>query len=190
MFEWASEFFRNSLSLMIFFGIFAFGMIFALFSLIFGGDHDGGDADHGDVHGEDGDDQGPGFFSIRGISLFASGFGGIGFIVMYYTKKVLVASVSGLAFGWIFALLGLFMMRLMIRQQANSIIQPEQIVGIVGEVTTGIPDRGVGEVRLTVDGITMTRTASSTTGTGIRSGTTVRVVRSDGGTVSVEELSR
>ena len=190
MFETISEFFRNSLGLMIFFAIFAFGMIFTLFSLIFGGEHDGGD--HGDIHGDahgDGDDnQAPGFFSIRGISLFATGFGALGFIVMYYTEKVLLASVSGLGFGWVFAFLGLFMMRMLIRQQANSMMRPEEMIGTLGEVTTGIPDHGVGEVRMTVDGVTLTRTASSTSGTAIRSGTIVRVVRSDGGTVSVEEF--
>src|SRR5438874_460773 len=57
--------FRSSASLMTFFSIFAAGMIFTLFSLLFGGH------EHGDLHGEPGhegadqaDGHGPGMFSL------------------------------------------------------------------------------------------------------------------------------
>lgn len=186
-------FFRDSITLMSFFSIFLAGMIVTLFSLIFGGDHDhGGDAGH-DVHGDsgdsDGEHQGPGMFSLRGISLLATGFGAVSFLVMYYTNQILVASVAGMAFGWVFAFVCLSLLRIFIRQQGSSLIDPKDFVGVIGEVTTGIPPHGVGEVRVTVDGVTMTRTASAVGGKKIPTGRVVRVIRAEGGTVCVEEAS-
>lgn len=188
MFERLIELAREYTALASFFSIFAAGMIFTLFSLVFGGDHDHGDVGH-DAHGDHGGDQGPNIFSIRGISLMATGFGAMSCIVMYFTNRVLVASVAGLAFGWVFAFIGVAMLRIFIRQQASSMIRPEGFIGAFGEVTTGIPQGGLGEVRLTIDGTTMTRTARSVRGEYIPSGRTVRVVHSGGGSVSVEEVS-
>ena len=189
MLEGVKELFRNSTALMSFFSIFAAGMIFTLFSLVLGGDHDHGGEFHGDAeHGEAGHGHGPGLLSIRGISLMATGFGAMAFLVMYYTRQVLVASVSGLGFGWVFALAGITMMRVFIRQQGSSMIQAQDFIGATGEVTTGVPERGLGEVRLTVNGVTMTKSASSLRGRAIPSGTPVRVVRLLGGTITVEEV--
>lgn len=191
MLENIADAFRTSSAIMTFLTIFGAGLVVTLFSLVFGGDHDHGDVGHGDGdgNGDHGEDQGPSFFSIRGISLFATGFGGVGLLVMYGTKQVLTASLSGALSGVIFAFLGITGMRMMIRQQASSIIQPSAFTNLLGEVTTTIPEQGLGEVRVTVDGTTMTKTARALSQRMIPSGTTVRVVQSTGGTVLVRELA-
>ena len=69
--------FEGSLAQITFFSIFLAGMVFTLFSLIFGGDGESDfdhDADHGGDHGADGA-HGPGMLSIRGASLMMVGFG-------------------------------------------------------------------------------------------------------------------
>lgn len=189
MFEKVGEFFRQSAAMMTFLSIFGAGLVFSMFSLLFGGDHDHDVGhDHGGDH-DDGDHGGPNIFSIRGLSLLATGFGGVGLLVMYATKHVLVASIAGLGFGWVFAVVGLSMMRVFMRQQSTSMISTEDYIGVVGVVTTSIPIKGLGEVRATVDGVTMTKAASAVGGKSLSTGTVVRVVRLLGGTLSVEEIS-
>lgn len=193
MLEALREFFRNSVALLSFFSIFAAGMLITVFSLIFGG-HDHGDFGHGDigheVHGEHGGEsqQGPGVFSLKGMALFAVGFGALAFIVMYYTNQILTACVSGLGFGWVFAAICMAGYRILIRQQSNSLVKSEEAIGLTGEITTTIPAGGLGEVRLTIDGVSMTKTASCSAGETIPTGALVLVKRVSGASVLVEKL--
>ncbi len=193
MLEGLREFFRNSVALLSFFSIFSAGMIIVLFSLVFGG-HDHGDFGHGDIgHDAQGDhggesQPGPGVFSLKGIALLAVGFGAIAFIVMYYTNQILVACISGLAIGWVFAFICMAGYRILIRQQSNSLIKSEDVIGQTGQVTTTIPAGGLGEVRLTVDGTAMTKMASAPDGEAIPTGTLVMVRRVSGASIMVEKL--
>lgn len=194
-------FFRNSISLLSFASIFAAGMVFTVFTLVFGGDHDGG-GDHGDFggdhdgggdHGGDHDDGGqgpPNIFSIRGLSLLAVGFGGVGYIVMYYTQNLLLSALSGLVFGWVFSVGVLLMMRIFIQQQGSSVISPRALIGTIGEVTTGIPANGLGEVRLAVEDTIISKTATANGGVTIVAGRRVRVIAFLGGSVIVEEVTQ
>ena len=75
---WILSLFGDSIALLTFFSIFAAGMTFTVFNLLFGGDADhdagfdhGGDFDHDgdfggdhDADGGDGDGHGPGLFSM------------------------------------------------------------------------------------------------------------------------------
>ncbi|GEM_PF-725812 len=181
--------FTGVMTELVFLSICIGGLIICASSLIFG--HDG-DA-HGDHHvelghhGHDDSDheQGPGFLSIRGLSLLAVGFGSVGFIVFHYTRKPLVASVAGLASGWLFAFMALLMLRMLLRQQSNSLLDTSALIGVVGVVVTSIPEGGCGEVILTVQGHQLTRVAS-TQGGAISHGAPVRVLQSTGGMVVVE----
>lgn len=189
MWEAFREFCRNSIALMSFFSIFAGGMVFTMFSLVFGGhDHSdvGHDLGHDVGHDGDNDSQGPGVFSVRGISLLAVGFGATAFIVQYYTNQIFVSSISGLAFGWVFAAVGMAVYRVLIRQQGSSVVKSTSYIGLVGVVTTTIPANGLGEVRLTVEGETVIRTASAESGVTIPTGTPVTVTNVSGGSVTVK----
>jgi len=164
------------------------GAIICGASLIFGGDDADLGVDHhleiGHSHDSDGHDQGPGVLSIRGLSMLATGFGGFGFLAFHYTKKPLFASLVGLASGLLFAFLGLLILRVLLRQESNSLIGMSAIIGSVGIVTVSIPENGLGEVALTVEGRQLTRMATAE-GNAIRHGTSVRVLNSSGSTVVV-----
>lgn len=166
------------------------GLVICASSLIFGHDSD---ADHhvdfGHHGGDDqGHDQGPGFLSIRGLSLLAVGFGSIGFIVFHYTRKPLVASMAGVVSAWLFAAVGLLMLRMLLHQQSNALLDTSAIIGATGVVVTSIPDGGYGEISLTVQGRQLTRVASTQGGV-IPHGAPVRVLQSTGGMVVVEPVT-
>lgn len=175
---------------LIFLSLCISGSMVSGFSLFFGGEGDG-DFDAHDV-GHDGDDHdghGPGLFSVKGLALLVTGFGAIGFIVQNYTGKVLVASVSGLLFGWVFALIGLTFIRFFVSHQASSHISSEDMIGAQGIITTSIPKNGQGEASLSVLGRQMNLIARTENGTPIEYGARVKVVRTEGGTVTVMRLT-
>ena len=188
MFDWLFSWFRESATEAIFLSIAVAGALFSAFSLLFGGDVDAdGDFDV-DHDGGDGHGYGPGVLSIRGLSLLATGFGAVAYIVYHYTNLLLVSSVSGILSGWVFAFIMLALVRVFFQQQASSLVTANQIPGTTGMVTTAIPAGGCGEVRLTVAGRQVTRTAS-TEGDPLPLGTLVRVVRYMGGVAVVKQVS-
>lgn len=192
MFEWVTSLFSGVMAELIFLGICVASAIITGFSIVFGGDHD---ADHGDVghdvhHEGDHSREGPGFFSVRGLTLFGTGFGGVGYLVQHFTGLTLVASVAGFASGIVLAMLGLAFIRAFYRQQASSLQPSEAVVGAVATVITSIPpDGGAGEVEFVTGGVHMTRPATSADGTAFGRGQTVRVARTAGHAVVVERLT-
>ena len=184
--EWILAFFGNSIALLTFFSLFAAGMTFTVFQLLFGGDHDGDVG--GDHDGDFGGDHGPGLLSIRGATFLLTGFGGIAFITMYFTDKVFVSSLVGLFGGWPFALVCLAMYRVFIRQEASSLVKADDFVGATGTVVTSIPEEGLGDVTLLVAGQQITKSAVVAGGGALKSGTTVRVKTYLGDRVSVERF--
>lgn len=193
MFEWVSSMFQGALAELVFLAICVVGMIFSGFSIFFGGDHDG--ADHGDMDGHDADhggdhhaDDGPKLFSVRGLMLFGTGFGAVGYLVQHFTGKTLVASVSGSVAGLVLAMIGIGFIRMIYRQQSSSLVGGEAYVGVLGTVVTAITSGGTGEVAITVAGTYGTRLAKSASGQAIARGESVRVTRTVGGVVVVEPV--
>jgi membrane protein implicated in regulation of membrane protease activity len=187
MFDWVLSLIKNFASDATFFVICGIGVVYTLVSLFFGGHGDtDGDGDHGD--GDHG--QGPGYLSLRGISLFMIGFGAVGGLIRSYTGKPLVASVSGLLAGIVLMVLGMYFLRLFYKSQATSIIQPEQIIGAIGTVTLTIPAKkdGFGEVSLTVSDRQLTKTAITSSDTELKTGTPIKVVSIAGHILEVERL--
>ena len=200
--EWILSFFGNSIALLTFFSLFAAGMTFTMFNLLFGGD-----ADHGDVHGEfhgdfdgdahgdlggdhdaDGGAHGPGLLSIRGISFLLTGFGGVAFIVMYFTDKVFVSSLAGLAGGWPFAFVCIALYRVFVRQEASSLVAARDFVGATGSVVTNIPEGGLGEVTVLVAGRQISKSATAKGGGALKTGISIRITNYLGDRVTVEPI--
>lgn len=198
MLEWIASLFQGAVAELMFFSICIAGSAFTVISLIFGGDHGdmhgdfhGGDLHHGDLHHDDAHtDEGPRFFSIRGLSLFGTGFGAVGYIVQHYTGKTLLAATAGLVSGVVLAMLGLAFIRLFFRQQVSSVTKSSDVIGATGTVLTSIQsDSRAGEVLLTLVNTQVTRAAIGEGGKPIPQGAAVRVVRLAGNTVVVEKLS-
>lgn len=195
MLDWFWSSLASTSAFITFFTIFLMGLLFSVFSLIFGGHgdhdlgHDVGHDGHGDSH-HDGDTGLTSFFavgmlSVRGMALLATGFGGAGMIVQLYTGRTFFATVAGAIFGYAFAFLILLAVRALKSQQANSLIDTNSAVGISGTVVTSIPPNGLGEIRCVVGGAEVTRTAVSKNGELIRTGTRVRVEETSGATMVV-----
>lgn len=194
MFEWVSSLFQGAVAELVFLAICIGCGIITGFTLLFGGDHDhdvghdggvdGHDSDHGDGH------QGPSFFSIRGLTLFGTGFGGVGYLVQHFTGKTLVASVSGLASGVVLAMAGLAFIRMFFQQQASSLVSDQQIVGTIGSVITSIPEGGMGEVEFNAAGVHTTRAATSLGGRAISRGAPVKIIQTVGHLVIVQPISQ
>lgn len=201
MLDWLIESISSATASIVFLSIFIVGVTISSLSIFFGGhgDHDtdadaDGDADHDADHDGDNDGEHDGgglqglsvaVFSIRGMALLSTGFGGVGLVVYLYTGKILFATVCGALFGYGFAMLILYGLRIFKAQQSNSIISTEEAVGGTGIVTTSIPQGGYGQVRIVIDGVEMYKMSTSTTGDPIKEGSLVHVDRVTGGTLSV-----
>jgi membrane protein implicated in regulation of membrane protease activity len=182
--SWLFEQFQNAATSVAFLSVFIGGVLFSAISMFFGGDHgDGhhvGDAGHHHV-GE------PTLLSIRGAALFFTGLGGVGYLVNTNTGRPVVALLAGIAGGLAFALPMLSFIKFFMRQESSSLIQPEQIIGAEGVVTTSISPNQYGEVRIIVAGSQISKSATSDTP--LQTGTPIKVVRHLGGNVFVSPLS-
>jgi membrane protein implicated in regulation of membrane protease activity len=161
-------------------------------SFFFGHDHDTG---HGDVgHGGDGHDIGHdmeptiSFFSMKVIATLTMGFGAAGAIARQYGADYLIASLIGLGVGIVLSLLMYFLLDIIYKQQASSLVHTSSAIGQTGIVQTGIAKGDFGEVSLNVSGQYMTYLAKSPAGKDIPKGKTVKVVGVVGSELLVEEV--
>jgi hypothetical protein len=190
MVHWFTEAVASATTAMTFFTIFLVGVVFSVFSLLLGGhgdhDHDiGHDADHGDAGDGHGGVFSVGILSVRGLALLATGFGGVGFLAYTRTSKIMFSTGVAMVGGYVFALVVLYALRIFKGQQSNSLIDTSSAIGGEGVVTISIPEGGLGEVGMVVSGTEMFKSARSTSGSAIQSGTRVLVDRIVGGTLLV-----
>jgi membrane protein implicated in regulation of membrane protease activity len=129
---------------LVFLGIGAIGFLFLLVSLVFGElfDHFDGGLDHDLAHG------GPGFLSTRVMSVFITGFGGVGAIATHFGFTPLAASGLGALSGFVIATPVYYFARFLYGQQASSELLSHDLVGRIGRVVVTIPAGGVGQVRV------------------------------------------
>jgi hypothetical protein len=165
----------------IFLGIAGVGFLFLLISLIFGEifEHFEADADHSFDH------SGPSFFSVRGISVFVTAFGGIGAIGVRYGLSTTGASAAGVAGGMVFAYVIYLFARFLYGQQATSSLTGSDIVGQTARVVVAIPANGLGQIRCRVGEELVDRIARSRNGEAIAENVSVRVEEILGETVIV-----
>ena len=202
MVQWLTGALASATTSITFFTIFLVGVTFSAFSLVMGGhggehsaDHDAGsdadishDADSSHDGGADGDAGGGfsvGMFSVRGVALLCTGFGGIGFLVFTGTGKPLFSTATAIVGGYGFAFVVLYALKVFKSQQANSLVNMASAIGSQGVVTVSIPDGGLGEVSLIVSGMELFKPARSQDGKAIRSGSQVQISRVNAGTLIV-----
>lgn len=200
MLGWLTSVIASASASIVFLTIFLVGLTSSLFSLVFGGDEDAShDAGDGDVHvdgdhdgGEGGGDQGfsVSVLSVRGMSLLATGFGGVGLVVYLQSGKLVFSTIAGFVVGYGFAFLMLYLVRMLKKQQANSIISMDSAIGSKGVIVTSIPVGGLGEVRLVISGVQMTKMCVAKGGKAITSGTSVQVEGVNGGTIVVSPVDQ
>ena len=175
--------------MLIFAAIGAFGLLFLLVMLFFGGDHDlhVGDMDGGhDVsHAADGEG-GPSIFSSRIIASFISAFGFGGTIGRYLEFGYPVSSAFGIVSGVVLASIVLKFAQVLYSQQASSEVKMTSLVGMTAEVAIAISEGHLGQISLSAAGERSMHIARSRDGKAIPQGTSVVIRELRGDYVVVE----
>src|SRR5688572_1881220 len=138
--------------MLIYVAIGAFGFLFLVAMLFFGGDAGGNGADdHGVAHGE-GEAGGPSVFSARVMAAFLTAFGVGGVVGRYYDLSHPAASGVGVIAGMVMAGMVYQFAKLLYSQQASSELRMATLIGRSAEVTVAIPAGGLGQVTVSVGG--------------------------------------
>lgn len=132
---------------------------------------------------------GPHFLSLRSIAVFLTAFGTVGAIARYYELSVMLSSLWGVLAGVAMSGIYLFAMNLVRSQEASSLIESKDLIGLTGRVTVAIPPDGLGEVSCTVKAQVTRRLARSRTRQAIPEGALVRITDVQGDVVLVEQIS-
>ncbi|OGV72544.1 MAG: hypothetical protein A3K19_00885 [Lentisphaerae bacterium RIFOXYB12_FULL_65_16] len=170
----------------VFLGLFVFSVVFSIGAFLFGhdSDHDvGSDHGGGDIGGM------PSIFSSRVISLFLLGFSGMGLIAHYsWHLTAGGATLCGLGAGIVLGALAYGMCAMFFCEQASSLPSSADYAGLEGRVCTNIPEKGTGEISVTVKEQRRTIFAVSADGSAIHEGQPVKIVSASGGTATVTRV--
>jgi Co/Zn/Cd efflux system component len=161
----------------IFIALAAIGMFLAAVSAFLGHDFDA----HPEL-----EVGGVGLFSLRALSIFIMTFGTIGAIVRWTGRTPIVSSLWGLLAG--VATYGLYVaaMQLIRSQQASSLIEDCELVGLTALVTVAIPAEGLGEVTCRLKSQTTRRMARAARRQPLAEGTLVSIRELQGDVLLVE----
>lgn len=149
-------------ALTIFLGIAVCGFIFALISFVFGELFEGFGFHHDFAF-----DDGPGIFSMRVLSVFATAFGGFGAIGVYQGFSVFISSAIGFVGGGALGAAVYFFARFLYNQQSSSIVTSSELIGLTAQVSVGIPAQGIGQVQCVVGESRIEKIARSKDGSAI-----------------------
>ena len=132
---------------------------------------------------------GIGFFSVRAMAIFLLTFGTVGALGRWLEKPPITSSLWGLLAG--VGMYGIYIaaMQLIRSQQASSLIEDRELVGLTGMVTVAIPADGSGEVTCRLKSQTTRRMARAARRQPIAEGTLVRVSELHGDVLLVEPVS-
>lgn len=167
----------------IFLAIGAVGLLFTLVSFLFGEIFEALEFD-GDFDHEIGHD-GPGFFSVRVISIFITAFGGFAAIATSRGVGPLASSLIGIAGGVLLGGVVYFFARFLYSQQASSTISSDDLLGLTAQVIVSIPAGGAGQIRCIVGEEMVDKIAQSEDGSPIPLNASVRIIRIAGESVIV-----
>lgn len=169
--------------------LLAIGFIYALFVLLGQGvgELDIPDLDTGDVPSFDHGEVGLPSISPMSIASFVTAFGAFGLIStqMFGASRgisLLYAIGGGLVVGVIAQLLFIFVFS----PQTSSLRTKQDVVGVIAEVITPIPEDGVGQIALVSRGSRVTYSARARSGLTYKQGDLVRVVELVGSSAFVE----
>lgn len=86
------------------------------------------------------------FFTIRNLFLFITGFGSAGQVAEYYGANPVDASFIGAAGGFSLVVVIVVVYHFACKQDSNTVISEQDVVGETGNVITAIPKGGQGEI--------------------------------------------
>ena len=177
--------------MLIFAAIGAFGLLFLLVMLFFGGGHDlhvgemGGG--HDVSHAADGEG-GPSIFSSRIIASFIAAFGFGGTIGRYLEFGFPASSAFGILSGIVLASIVFKFAEILYSQQASSEVKMTSLMGMTAEVAIAIPEGHLGQISISAAGERSMHIARSRDGKAIPQGTSVVICELRGDYVVVERV--
>jgi membrane protein implicated in regulation of membrane protease activity len=171
----------------VFLAIASVGFLFLIISLVFGevfqhfdfADDIGHDLGHG----------GPSVFSVQGIAIFITAFGAVGAIGTYLGYGVFPSSGFGFISGIALATLVYFFASFLYSQQASSTTTSAELVGRTAQVSVGIPEDGMGQVRCLIGEMMVDKIARSRNGKAIAHNSVVKIEEIVGESVIVTPIS-
>jgi len=165
----------------VFLLIAGIGFVFLLISLVIGELFE-----HGiELVGDGLDHGGPSFLSTRILSVFVTAFGGTGAIATNMGAGLLASSLVGGLTGFAFSGLIFAFASFLHSQQASSDIRREDLIGKTAEVTVGIPQGGLGQIRCRIGDTFIDRIARASDGTAVPPHSVVKIESDIGETVLV-----
>ena len=196
----AYELLGNSVLSCVYAGALSVGVIYTLMLLVFQGIGevadgvgdlfsflDGGADVHVDIGDMDGGD-GAGI-SLLAVNIFISAFGAFGLAGTGFGAgaggSLIIAALGGFVFGG----LGQAFFLYILSPTTSSVVTQSKLEGMTAEVTTPIPDGGIGQISLVVQGSRITYSARSLVDGTIKRGTEVRIERIIGSVATVVPTS-
>lgn len=194
----AYEFFGSSVLYCVYAGSLGIGVIYVVLLLVFQGIGDvadglgdlfsfldgGADIDIGDVDGGDGAG-----ISLLAITIFISAFGAFGLAGAGFGAGdggSLVIAVLG---GFVFGGLGQAFFLYILSPTTTSLVTQSKLEGMIAEVTTPIPEGGIGQISLVAQGSRINYSARSLAEVPLNRGTEVRIERIIGSVATVVPTS-
>lgn len=171
------------------------GFLFTLASVMFGhllgighevhldGGHITGAGGHAEAGFDNGDMPGVSPFSPTIIASFVAAFGGLGIIFheIPATSRVWVSAPLAVVGAFFIAAMLVAVLRKLFRAtQGSSESKLIDLVGVVGEIITPIPEKGVGEIAYVQKGARYSAPAREQTGASVPSGASVKIVKVTG----------
>jgi membrane-bound ClpP family serine protease len=168
------------------------GFLFTLASVVFGhllgighdvhieGGHVTGAGGHAESGFDNSDMPGVSPFSPTVIASFIAAFGGLGIIFheIPATRPVWFSAPLAVVGAFFIASALVWMLRKLFRStQGSSESRVIEVVGVVGEIITPIPEKGVGEIAYVQKGTRYSAPARELSGAPVPSGASVKIVR-------------
>lgn len=123
------------------------------------------------------------------IAMFVTFFGAVGLAATsYFHATALQSLVAAGSIGLLIAIATMFVVRMVLRQQASSETQAEDYIGAQARVSVAIPTDGIGTIIATIKGRTERFGASSHDRKAIMVGSIVEVVQKEGGMCIVKPV--
>jgi hypothetical protein len=194
--ESINDFFGNSVLNCIYGGSLAFGLAYALLLLFFQGVSEvagglgdlfdifggGADIDFGGDHDFHGDGSG---VSLLAVAAFISAFGAFGLGGMGFGAGAGGSFIVAVLGGFMFGGLGQAFFMYILSPSTSAHVTQSRLVGMVAEITTPIPEDGVGQIALVVAGSRMSYGARTADGQPLKRGTEVRIEKIIGSVATV-----
>lgn len=194
-----NDFFAESVLNCIYGGALALGLAYAILLLVFQGLGDvadglgdlvhifdgGADIDVGG-HDFDGDSSG---MSMLAIAAFISAFGAFGLAAVGFNADPLASFVIATLGGIVFGGLGQVFFLVILSPTTSAVVNQSRLTGMIAEVTTPVPENGVGQISLVVQGSRVNYSARAYNNQPLSRGTEVRIEKIIGSVATVVPTS-